>query len=76
MGLRFYKNMKNRMTVAAYDVLKKDAVGLIWVEAVDDLETARSRVKELTAASQVEYVIFDQRTGKIVPNFNASIARP
>jgi hypothetical protein len=75
MGLRFYKNMKNRMTVAAYDILKKDAVGLIWVEAIDDLETARSRVKELTAASQVEYVIFDQRARKIVPNFSAPIPR-
>jgi hypothetical protein len=69
------ENMKNRMTVAAYDILKKDAIALVWVEAVHDLETARSRVKELTAGSEVEYVIFDQRTRKIVPNFDASIAR-
>jgi hypothetical protein len=68
-------NMKNTMTVAAYDIFKKDAVALIWVEAVHDLETARSRVKELTAGSKVEYVIFDQRTRKIVPNFNAPITR-
>jgi hypothetical protein len=67
--------MKNRIPVAAYDILKKDAAALIWVEAVHDLETARSRVKELAAGSKVEYVIFDQRSGKIVPNFNASIAR-
>jgi len=40
-----------------------------------DLETARSRVKELSAGSQVEYVIFDQRARKIIPNFNAPIAR-
>ena len=71
----FNENMKNTMTVAAYDILKKDAAALIWVEAVHDLETARSRVKQLTAGSQVEYVIFDQRTRKIVPNFDASIAR-
>lgn len=63
------------MTVAAYDILKKDAVALVWVEAVHDLQTARSRVKELTAGSQTEYVIFDQRTRKIVANFNAPIAR-
>jgi len=69
------KNMKNRMLVAAYDILKKDSIALVWVEAVHDLETARSRVKELSAGSKVEYVIFDQRTRKIVPNFNVSIAR-
>ena len=71
----FNENMQNRMLVAAYDILKKDAAALIWVEAVHDLETARSRVKELTAGSQVEYVIFDQRTRQIVPNFNAPIPR-
>jgi hypothetical protein len=67
--------MKNTMTVAAYDILKKDAIALVWVEAVHDLETARLRVRELSAGSQVEYVIFDERARKIVPSFNAPIVR-
>ena len=50
------------MTVAAYDILKKDATALVWIEAVQDLETARLRVMELIARSEGEYVIFDQRT--------------
>jgi hypothetical protein len=41
---------------------------MVWVEAVRDLETAKSRVEELAAQSDREYVIFDQRTQKIVAN--------
>jgi hypothetical protein len=62
--------MKNRMTVAAYDILKKDATALVWIEAVQDLETARLRVMELIAHSEAEYVIFDQRTREIVADFS------
>ena len=56
------------MQFAAYDILKKDAANLVWVEAAYDLETAKSRVKELVASSQADYVIFDQRTRKIIAN--------
>jgi hypothetical protein len=63
--------MTKGMLSPSYDILKKDASSLIWVEAVHDLETAKSRVKELTAISQGEYVIFDQRTRKIVANSGA-----
>ena len=56
------------MLCAAYDILRKDATGMVWVEAVHDLEAAKSRVKELADGSQKEYVIFDQRTRKIVAN--------
>jgi hypothetical protein len=54
------------MLSAAYDILRKDASALVWVEAVCDLATARSRVKEFVANSQREYVIFDQSTQKII----------
>jgi hypothetical protein len=57
---------QEEMLSAAYDILRKDAAALIWVEAVSDLETARLRVKELIASSQGEYVIFDQRTRQII----------
>ncbi len=53
------------MLCAAYDILRKDATDMVWVEAVHDLE-AKSRVKELASASDEEYVIFDQRTRRIV----------
>jgi hypothetical protein len=67
--------MTKGMLFPAYDILKKDDASLLWVEAVHDLETAKSRVKELIASSQGEYVIFDQRTRKIVPNSGAPGAR-
>ena len=40
------------MMAATYDILKKDAAALIWIEAVHDLQTARLRVMELMAASE------------------------
>ena len=55
------------MLSAAYDILlKKNADDVIWVEVAHDLESAKSRVKELAARAHGEYVIFDQRTRKIV----------
>jgi hypothetical protein len=63
------------MLSAPYDILKKDAAELVWLEAVHDLETAKSRVKEIAARSEGEYVIFDQRTRRIVASFGAPSAR-
>jgi hypothetical protein len=74
MGPRFMEN-KERMLSAAYDILKKDAAELVWLEAAHDLETAKDRVKELAARSDGEYVIFDQRTRRIVASFPAPSAR-
>jgi hypothetical protein len=59
------------MLCAAYDILRRDATDMVWVEAVHDLEAAKSRVQELAAGSEEEYVIFDQRTRKIVANSNS-----
>ena len=63
------------MLSAAYYILKKDAAELIWLEAAFDLESAKSRVKEIAAGSDGEYVIFDQRTRRIVASFGAPSAR-
>ena len=60
------------MQVATYDIFKKDAAALVWVEAVQDLPSAEQRVKELAQRSQAEYVIFDQRKQQIVSMFNGS----
>jgi hypothetical protein len=66
---------ENRMMAASYDILKKDATALIWIEAALDLQTARLRVMELMAASEGEYVIFDQRSRRIVADFSPSHGR-
>jgi hypothetical protein len=63
------------MLCAAYDILKKEAATLIWVEAAYDLESARLRVKELVDRSPDEYVIFDQRTRQIIANSNSPHAQ-
>jgi hypothetical protein len=60
------------MLCAAYDILRKDATDIVWVEAVHDLEAAKSRVKELAAKSNEEYVIYDQRARRIVADSSSS----
>jgi hypothetical protein len=46
-----------------FDILKKKPEGSFrWFEAVNDLESANIRIKELAALSPGEYVVFDQRT--------------
>jgi hypothetical protein len=62
------------MLLPPYDILRKDAAALVWVEAVDDLEAAKLRIRELAARSEGEYVIFDQRTRQIVAKFNTPTA--
>jgi hypothetical protein len=59
------------MVVPAYDILKKDAAALVWVESVQDLEFAKLRVKELAARCEAEYVISDHRTNEILGRLNA-----
>jgi len=60
------------MLSPSYDILKKDAAALIWVEALDNLESAKLRIRELAARSEGEYVIFDQRTRQIVDRFTTA----
>jgi hypothetical protein len=59
------------MLLPSYDILKKDAAALVWVEAVNDLEVAKVRIHELAARSEGEYVIFDQRSRQIVARIHA-----
>ena len=55
------------MSLPAYDIFKKDAAAaMIWVESVDDLESAKMRVRELLRASNAEYAIFNQHTKQVV----------
>ena len=68
MGPDLKRKTNTEMLCAAYDILRKNATDMVWVEAVHDLEAAKLRVKELASGSDEEYVIFDQRTRKIVAN--------
>jgi hypothetical protein len=55
------------MSLPAYDIFKKDAAAaMIWVEAVEDLESAKMRVRELSRNSDAEYAIFNQNTKEVV----------
>jgi len=50
-----------------FDILKKKPVGSFrWFEAVNGLESANIRIKELIALSPGEYVVFDQRTHNVI----------
>ena len=47
----------------AYDILNKpDDKTFVWVEAVRDLGSAKTRVKELENTVGGEYVLFDRHT--------------
>ena len=54
---------------APYDIFRKDLLGTpVWMEAVQDLETANLRVMELAGRSPGEYFVFSQETKEIVGN--------
>jgi hypothetical protein len=71
-NFRTNKDQNKAMLLPAYDILKKDAAALVWVEAMDNLQSAKLRIRELAARSEGEYVIFDQRTRQIVDRFTTA----
>jgi len=54
------------MVTQSYDIFRRDTGGEVWVEAVRDLETAKSRIIELSADKPGQYVVFNQRSGRMV----------
>jgi hypothetical protein len=54
------------MPSQSFDIFKRDEASEIWVEAVRDLATAKSRLIELAAEVPGQYVIFSQRSGRMV----------
>ena len=55
------------MTSPPYDIFRRAESGdPIWVEAVGDLETAKGRIIELSAAVPGQYVVFSQKSGRMV----------
>jgi hypothetical protein len=57
------------MRAATYDIFRKDLLGTpVWMETVQDIETAKLRVTELAGRSPGEYFVFSQETQEIVSN--------
>ncbi len=57
------------MKIAPYDVFRKDLLGTpVWMETVQDIETAKLRMLELAGRSPGEYFVFCQETQEIVSN--------
>jgi hypothetical protein len=56
------------MPSQSYDIFRRDAAGgdPVWVEAARDLETAKSRIIELSASAPGTYAVFSQRSGRMV----------
>jgi hypothetical protein len=59
-----------------YDIVRKDHDKLaIWLETASDLDTAESRIEELTSFWPGEFQIMDQQNHQIVEEIT-SPARP
>ena len=55
------------MVTLSYDIFRRGAAGdHVWVEAARDLESAKSRIIELSAEKPGQYLVFSQRTGRMV----------
>lgn len=52
---------------SAYDIFRKDLLGTpVWMESVQDIDTAKLRMAELTQRSPGEYFVASQETQEIV----------
>jgi hypothetical protein len=63
------------MRAPQLDILRRERDGsFIWMEAAQDLQTAKARLEELVAAAPGEYFVFDQRTQEIVAKLTSRTA--
>jgi hypothetical protein len=62
------------MPIPAYDILKKEGLALVWVEAAYNIRTAKVRIEEIIRQQRGEYVVFDQRSRQIVASLDSSIS--
>jgi hypothetical protein len=64
-----------QMPAPQWDILRRERDGsFIWMEAVQDLNTAKARLAELIAAAPGEYFVFDQRSQEIVAKLTSRTA--
>lgn len=51
----------------SYGIFKRDERGVpVWVATVRDLETTRSRIRELSADAPGQYLVISQSSGRLV----------
>ena len=51
----------------SFDILKKlPDGGIVWIEAAEDVQTARQRIKLFAECRPAEYVIFCQKTQSVI----------
>ena len=62
------------MTLPAYDIVMKEGKNFVWVEAADDIQSAKKRVCELARNSDAELVIFNEHTLQVVATFGTPIS--
>ena len=64
---KLYEGVYLHMVSQSYDIFRRGAAGdNVWVEAACNLGSAKSRVIELSAERPGQYVVFSQRSGRIV----------
>jgi len=49
-----------------YDIVRKDGEKLLWLEDAADLESAESRIQELTSFWPGEFQVMDQQNHRLV----------
>jgi hypothetical protein len=55
------------MRAAPFDIFRKDLLGTpVWMETVEDIETANLRMKQMADRSPGEYFVFSQETNEIL----------
>src|SRR5258708_13380087 len=59
-----------------FDILKKNRKGTFhWVESVNDIDTAEARLRQLSAASPDEFVIFRETDLRVVATYSDNTYR-
>jgi hypothetical protein len=64
------------MASAQYDIFKQHDSELVWIEAAQDITSAKKRIEALATETQGQYVVYDQRTKRIVASSGADPKRP
>ena len=58
------------MTSSTYHILKKQGTDFEWMDAAEDIDSAKKRVQELSGGSNTEFVVFNERTQQVVASFD------
>lgn len=64
---KLYEGVYLHMVSPSYDIFRRGAAGdHVWIEAARDLESAKSRIIELSAERPGQYVVLNHRSGRMV----------